>query len=178
MKTFPTLVLAGVAILGALFTITDISAQTEKGDKVIKDGSVVSFEYTLSDEKGEVIESNKGKKPMTYTHGESQIIPGLEKELSGMSEGAEKNIRVKPEDAYGPVNPQAFQEVPREKLPAEAQKVGAALMARSPQGQPFPVRVHEVKEKTVVLDLNHPLAGKTLTFDVKILNVQQAEAAK
>ena len=176
MKKILSLLIVSAAVLGALFTITHISAQTGKGDKVIKNGSVVSFEYTLSDPNGAVIESNKGKEPMTYTHGQNQIIPGLEKELAGMSEGGEKNIQVKPEEAYGPVNPQAFQEIPRDKLPQEAQQVGATLTAKSPQGQPFPVRVHEIKDDTVVLDLNHPLAGKTLTFDVKIVNVEQPEA--
>ena len=150
-------------------------AQKQKDDKTIKNGSMVSLEYTLSDEKGKVIESNKGKEPLTYTQGRGQIIPGLEKSLAGMKVNDQKKVRVKPEEAYGPVDPKRFQEVPKEKLPPEALKVGTMLMAKGPQGQGLPVKVQAIKEKTVVLDLNHPLAGKTLTFDVKVLDVKSAE---
>ncbi|MFQ5902370.1 MAG: peptidylprolyl isomerase [Candidatus Binatia bacterium] len=176
MKTTPPLSILSAAIVGFLFLVSNISAQTAERSKVVKKGSVVSFEYILSDEEGKVIESNKGKKPLKYTHGQGQIIPGLEKELLGMKVGGEKNIRVKPEDAYGPVNPKAFKEISREKLPPDALKVGTTLRVRNAQGQTFPVRVHEIKEKTVVMDFNHPLAGKTLLFDIKILGIESAEA--
>jgi FKBP-type peptidyl-prolyl cis-trans isomerase SlyD len=76
------------------------------------------------------------------------------------------------------VDPKGFQEFPKEKIPAEALKVGTVLMAKGPQGQQVPVRVHEIKEKTVVLDLNHPMAGKTLVFDVKVLDIQPAAASQ
>ncbi len=173
MKTKTPLSL--LSLLGVLLLTSNIYAQAGKGDKVIKNGSMVSLEYTLSDEKAKVIESNKGKEPMSYTQGQSQIIPGLEKELMGMKVGGTKNVRVKPEDAYGPVDPKAYREIPRDNVPAEALKVGATLVAKNSQGQSFPVRVHEIKEKTVVMDFNHPLAGKTLTFDVKVLDIKAQE---
>ncbi|MBI2360101.1 MAG: peptidylprolyl isomerase [Deltaproteobacteria bacterium] len=138
----------------------------------IKEGSVVRFEYTLSDEKGALIESSKGKEPLTYIHGKGQIVAGLEKELAGMTMNEEKNVRLKPEDAYGQVDRQAFQEIPRKEIPADALKVGNTLVARNDRGQLFPVRVHEIKDKTVVLDFNHPLAGKALTFAIKILDIK------
>jgi FKBP-type peptidyl-prolyl cis-trans isomerase 2 len=166
------LTVATLILVAFLFPASTIFGQTKKEDKVVKNGSVVSLEYTLSDDKGKVIESNKGKDPLTYTQGQGQLIPGLEKELLGMNAGGEKNVKVKPEEAYGTVDPKAFREVPRENLPPEALKVGATLVAKNPEGQGFPVRVHEIKEKTVVLDLNHPLAGKTLTFAVKVLDVK------
>lgn len=112
---------------------------------------------------------------MHYVHGKGQIIPGLEKELAGMAVGNEKKVTVKPEEAYGPVDPRAFQEIAKEKLPPEALKVGTMLMAKGPQGQGVPVRVHEIKENTVIMDFNHPLAGKTLSFDVKITDIKSAE---
>ena len=102
------------------------------------------------------------------------MIPGLERELTGMKIGGEKTVTVKPEDAYGPVDKNAFQEVPKDKLPANGLKVGAMLTGQGPQGQPLQARVHEIKEKTVVLDLNHPMAGKTLKFDVKVIDIQPA----
>jgi FKBP-type peptidyl-prolyl cis-trans isomerase SlyD len=83
---------------------------------------------------------------------------------------------VKPDDGYGPTNEKAFQEIPREGIPPEAQKSGTMLMTKAPDGRAIPVRVHQVKEKTIVVDFNHPLAGKTLNFDVKIRDIKSAEA--
>jgi len=173
MKT--TTPLSILVVLGVFLFTSNIYAQAGKADKVIQNGSVVSLEYTLTDEKGKVIESNKGKGPLTYTQGKNQMIPGLEKGLAGMKVGGTKNVRVKPEDAYGPVDPKAFREIPRDNVPKEVLKVGATLTAKNPQGQSFPVRVREIKEKTVVMDFNHPMAGKTLTFDVKVLDIKAQE---
>jgi FKBP-type peptidyl-prolyl cis-trans isomerase SlyD len=163
------------AIVAALLLSTRLIGETAETEAQIREGSQVALEYTLSDEAGTVIESNKGKQPMSYIHGKSQIIPGLEKELSGMKVGEEKKILVKPEDGYGPVNPDAFQEVPKDKLPPEALKVGTTLMAQGPQGQGIPVRVHEIKDTTVIMDFNHPMAGKTLSFDVKVSEIKTPE---
>ncbi len=164
------------AMITALLFSTGLVAETaEIAEAQIREGSQVALEYTLTDESGTVIESNKGKQPMIYIHGKSQIIPGLEKELSGMKVGEERKIQVKPEDGYGPVNPDAFQEVPKDKLPPEALKVGAMLMAQGPQGQGMSVRVHEIKDTTVIMDFNHPMAGKTLSFDVKVSEIKTPE---
>ena len=143
----------------------------------IQTGSSVSIEYTLKDEGGQVLDSNKGKDPLTFTQGQQQIIPGLEREMIGMHAGEEKKVVVKPEDAYGPVMPNAQTEVPKDAIPKEGLKVGTPLMARSGSGETRPVVVKEIKENTVVLDLNHPLAGKTLFFDVKVLGVEPPQAA-
>jgi FKBP-type peptidyl-prolyl cis-trans isomerase 2 len=139
---------------------------------MIKDGSRVSFEYTVSDETGNVIDSNKGEQPVTYTQGQQQIISSLEQGLSGMTVYEEKSIRLKPEEAYGPINPGGFKEVPKSEIPAAGQKVGAVLSARGTTGEDVVIRVSEVKDDTVVLDFNHPLAGKTLKFDVKVIDIQ------
>jgi FKBP-type peptidyl-prolyl cis-trans isomerase SlyD len=151
-----------------------VQAATD-AEGVIHPGSVVSFNYTLKDEDGKVIDSSEGKAPMSYTHGKGEIIPGLENELTGLKVGNEKHVTVKPENGYGPVDPRAFQEIEKEKLPPEALKVGTVLTAHGPGGQSMPVRVHEIKEKTVIMDFNHPLAGKTLTFDVKITEIKSGE---
>jgi FKBP-type peptidyl-prolyl cis-trans isomerase SlyD len=170
----PVCLPAQVAIfLAALLLSSQLFAQSAAKPKgVVQAGSQVSFDYTLTDDSGKVIDSSKGREPMTYVHGQGQIIPGLEKEMAGMAVGAGKKVKVKPEDAYGPVNPQAFQEVPKEQLPPGALKVGTMLTAQGPQGQSVPVRVHDIKEKTVVMDFNHPLAGKTLSFDIKVTDVK------
>ena len=150
------------------------AAEKTKDDRTVKDGMMVSVEYTLKGTDGKVIETSKGKEPIKYVHGQKMMIPGLEKELTGMKVGGEKQVTVKPEDAYGPVNKNAFQEVPKEKLPPNGLKVGAILAAKSPEGQVVPMRVHEIKEKTVVMDMNHPMAGKTLVFDIKVVDIQAA----
>lgn len=166
------------AVFLSLYSAATAAQDTKPASNIVKDGSEVSLQYTLSGDDGKLIESNKGKEPLKYTQGQHQIIPGLEKALAGMKVGDEKHVKVKPEDAYGPVNKEAFKEFPKEKIPPEGLKVGAMLTARGPQGQAIPVRVHQIKEKTVVLDLNHPMAGKTLVFDVKVLDVQSAKAAQ
>ena len=175
--TIRSMVVACILILsGAMILENAVLAQNAaEAPAVVQPGSEVSFDYTLIDDNGKVVDSSKGKEPMHYVHGKGQIIPGLEKELAGMAVGSEKKVTIKPEDAYGPVNPQAFQEVPKEKLPPEALKVGTVLAAQGPAGQRVPVRVHEIKENTVIMDFNHPLAGKTLSFDVKITDVKAAE---
>jgi len=86
--------------------------------------------------------------------------------------GDKKTIKVKPEDGYGEVDPNAVQEVEKSRIPPEALVIGTPLEGTDPSGQPIHARVREIKEKTVILDLNHPLAGKTLFFDVKILGIQ------
>ncbi len=144
----------------------------------IEKGSKVQLEFTLRDDAGKVLESNKGATPLSYVQGERQLIPGLERELAGMHTGEEKKIVVKPEDGYGPIEPAAQTEVPKEVLPADALKVGTRLMARSSTGESRPVVIKEIKDKTVVLDLNHPFAGKTLHFDVKVLGIETPKSSE
>jgi FKBP-type peptidyl-prolyl cis-trans isomerase SlyD len=142
---------------------------------MITKGSVVRFEYTVSDENGAVLQSNIGKEPVTYTHGQQEIIPGLEKALSKMSVNEEKSIRVKPEEGYGQMDPKGFKEVPKSDLPVSDPQVGTPLNARGPQGEELLIHIREVKRNTVILDFNHPLAGKTLNFDVKVVGVDAKE---
>jgi FKBP-type peptidyl-prolyl cis-trans isomerase SlyD len=182
-KLLGLLVISGAA-LAALFFLTSLArigggpmphAVTLKSASAIHEGALVSIEYTLTDEAGQVIDSNVGKDPLSYIQGAGQIVRGLERELSGLKVGDRRKVQVTPQDGYGPTNEKAFQEIPREDIPPEAQKPGAMLMTKAPDGRAIPVRVHEVKEKTVVVDLNHPLAGKTLHFDVKIKDIRSAE---
>lgn len=161
-----------LAILVLALGVAHAQPKEKSMSPAIESGSTVQLEYTLKDEEGKVLDSNKGRDPLTYTQGQEQIIPGLEKALNGMRAGEEKKVTVKPEDAYGPVDPEAQAEVPKAMLPPDALQVGARLVARSPMGDTRVVRVKEIKETTVILDLNHPLAGKTLHFDVKVLGVE------
>lgn len=166
--------IAGVIVLTLALSLSVAQAQPqEKGvSPPIENGSKVRLEYTLKDDGGKVLDSNKGRDPLTYTQGEQQIIPGLEKALDGMREGEEKKVTVNPADAYGETDPKAVTEVPKEMLPPDALTVGTELVAQSQGGARRIVRIKEIKEKTVVIDLNHPLAGKALFFDLKVLGVE------
>jgi FKBP-type peptidyl-prolyl cis-trans isomerase SlyD len=179
MKNLLSLFVLCGSVLTALAFVTNLASHSvnptvklQEG-KVIQDGSLVSIEYSLKDETGKIIESNRDKEPLTYIQGAGQIVPGLEKALAGLKVGDQKTVTVKPEEGYGPINPDLTQELPKEKLPPDALKVDTMLMMKTPQG-PIPIRVKEIKEKTVVVDLNNPLAGKTLTFDVKIKDIREA----
>jgi FKBP-type peptidyl-prolyl cis-trans isomerase SlyD len=126
-------------------------------DVPIKEGRTVAIEYTLTLDDGSKVQSNVGGKPLTFVQGQGQIIPGLESALAGHLAGDRVTVKIPPDKAYGPVDPQAMQEVPIDKIPEDARNV--------------PVRVAEVRKDVVVLDFNHPLAGKTLNFDVLVLTV-------
>lgn len=146
------------------------SSEPAKEVPAIQSGSTVELEYTLTDGTGDVISSNRGQAPLRYIHGQREIPPGLEQALVGLHAGDRKAVTVAPEDGFGPIDPQAITEVPKESIPSDALAVGTALIARGPEGERR-VRVKEIREKSVVLDLNHPLAGKTLYFDVQVLRV-------
>jgi len=165
--------------LGTLVALVVMLAATPAGAQpaaAIEKGSSVKIEYTLKDDKGAVLDTNAGKEALAFTQGAQQIIPGLDKALLGMKAGDTKKVTVKPEDAYGPLDPKAEAEVAKDVLPQGAAVVGTRLLARGEDGQPRPVTVKAVKDTTVLLDLNHPLAGQTLFFDVKVVSVDPPAA--
>ena len=158
--------------LGLMLGVAEAQPKEETRTPVIENGSKVQLEYTLADESGKVLDSNKGAEPLTFTQGQQEIIAGLEQALDGMRAGEEKKVTLKPADAYGEVDPAAVTEVPKEQIPADALKVGTELVAQNQNGERRSVRIKEIKEGSVIIDLNHPLAGKTLVFDVKVLSVE------
>jgi FKBP-type peptidyl-prolyl cis-trans isomerase SlyD len=141
----------------------------------IEDKKVVRIDYTLRNGAGEVLDTSEGAEPLTYLHGASQIVPGLERELAGMQAGETKDVVVAPEDAYGTHDPQGIFGVPRAAFPADAQlAVGESFIGEDDEGEAVPVRVIELREDVVVVDANHPLAGETLHFHVEIREVRDA----
>jgi FKBP-type peptidyl-prolyl cis-trans isomerase 2 len=146
------------------------AAEGEK--KMIADGSKVSIEYTLKLDDGSTADTNVGGDPLVYEQGKGQILPALEKELAGLSVDDTKKVNLSAKDGYGEIDPAAIQKVPASAIPEEARKAGAQLVAQDPAGQQRPVRVQAVEGDQVVVDMNHPLAGKALHFDVKILAIQ------
>src|SRR5690554_610654 len=126
---------------------------------VIADKKVVKFDYTLKNDKGEVLDTSDGQEPLTYLHGADQIVPGLERELVGLGAGAIKDVVVKPEDAYGLPDPEGVFGVPRAAFPEDAQiKVGDTFVGENDEGESVPVRIIEIRPDSVMVDANHPLA--------------------
>jgi FKBP-type peptidyl-prolyl cis-trans isomerase SlyD len=150
------------------------AAEKSKNERVVQDGLMISLDYTLKGTDGKVMETSKGKEPLKYIHGKKMLPAGLERELSGMKIGGQKHVTVKPEDAYGKFDPKAYKEVPKKDLPPNSLKIGAVLVTTNAEGVPVPMTVRQIKDKTVVLDMNHPMAGKTLVFDVKVVDIQPA----
>ena len=136
----------------------------------MKSGDKVKVHYTGTLDDGSVFDSSENKQPLEFTIGENQVIPGFENGVKDMKLNQEKTIKIKPEDAYGEKNEQLIREIPRDKFPPEVQ-VGGSLILKSPEGQQIPAVVTEVKDDSVTIDLNHPLAGKELTFKVKVVEV-------
>ncbi len=141
----------------------------------IEKGNVVGIDYSLHLGDGQVVDRSDPGDPLTYLHGEGQIVPGLESALEGLAVGDTKQVVVAPAEGYGDHDPRGVQEVPRTAFPPDFQpEVGMELTAQGPQGEPVPFSIREVKLESVVIDLNHPLAGKTLHFDVTVREVRPA----
>ena len=137
---------------------------------------VVSIHYTLTNERGETLDSSRGHEPMVYLHGAGNLIPGLEKALEGKSAGDKLAVRVPPEDAYGLRDDALIQAIPRRKLKGVGDlRVGTRLQAQSDHGVRV-VRITHVGGDMITVDGNHELAGETLNFDVEITDVRQATA--
>jgi len=138
----------------------------------VKAGDTVQFHYvgTLND--GTTFDSSQGREPMEVTVGTGTIIPGLDAALPGMTEGETKQVQVPAVDAYGPVNPEAMQQVPREQIPEHIPlDLGTQLQVQTPDGRAVPVTVAEVSEQSVTLDANHPLAGQDLNFEIQLVKI-------
>lgn len=135
---------------------------------------VVRIDYTLKDDEGTVLDSSEGREPVSYLHGAQNIVPGLETALEGQAAGDSLTVSVPPEQAYGQRDPNRVAEVPKANFPPEANiEVGAQFQAETAAG-PQVVTVVKVTDEEVTVDANHPLAGKTLHFDVKVVDVRDA----
>ncbi|MCX6352776.1 MAG: peptidylprolyl isomerase [Bacteroidetes bacterium] len=138
----------------------------------VKNGLVVGFNYTLKNDKGELVE--KSQQPMEYLHGNHNIIPGLEKELDGMQVGDTKLVTVAPKDAYGEIDPEMVYEVPRKNFPAGVELTAGMQFQTETDGGMMVVTVKELKLDSIVVDGNSPMAGQTLHFDVSIASIRNA----
>ncbi len=143
---------------------------------IIADKSFVAIDYKLTLGTGEEIDKSQEGQPLEFITGTGHIIPGLEKAIIGMATGESTTITVQPDEGYGPVNEELFQEIPKDQFPdTEDIQPGMTFQAQGPQG-PIMVSVTAVTDDIVSVDMNHPLAGKELTFDIHIANVREASA--
>jgi len=142
----------------------------------VKAGDTVHLHYTGTLLDGSTFDSSAGRDPLQFVVGSGQIIPGLDVAIPGMTVGDKKVVKIGADDAYGQLNPEMRQSVPREGIPADIPlEVGTQLQMQTPDGQAMPVTVVEVDEATVTLDANHPLAGKDLQFDIELMKIDAAE---
>ena len=142
----------------------------------IANNTVVSIYYTLKDSEGKILDQAPEGHPLVYLHGHQNIIPGLEAALVNKSVGDSVEASIEPEQAYGTVNPALIQEVPREQFQGIATlEVGMQFQASTESG-PVPVVITKVGEDLITVDGNHPLAGKSLNFSVKIDDIRDATA--
>lgn len=138
----------------------------------VENGRRVTMDYVLLIN-SEQVESTRGKEPLTFLVGSQSVIPGLEAQMRGMSVGQEKKIIIDSRDAYGPIDEKAFKQVPLSSMPPGTElKPGLVVEVDDPQGGSFPGVIWEVRADSVIINFNHPLAGQTLEFDVKILEIQ------
>lgn len=141
----------------------------------IKKGDKIKVEYTGTLEDNTVFDSSeKQGKPLEFEVGGGMIIKGFDEAVVGMEVDEEKEITLPPEEAYGQINPQLVQNVPKEQLPKDQEiKEGMMLMVGLPNGMQLPAKVIEITENEVKIDVNHPLAGKTLNFKIKIVGFSE-----
>ena len=155
-----------IGFLGVSQALADDNAAIKKGDQV-------SLHYTGTLKDGSVFDSTKKRnKPLKFTAGSGQVIPGFDKAVMGMKKGEEKKFTLEPSEAYGDRKPDLTQIMPRKLLPKNHEpKPGMMLALGTPDGQQIPATITKVTEENVTLDMNHPLAGKVLTFAIKIVEI-------
>lgn len=141
----------------------------------VKTGDTVHIHYTGTLNDGTKFDSSEGREPLSFEVGSGQIIPGLDSAIPGMTVGDKKTVNVSCDEAYGQVNPEMTQAVPRADIPADIPlETGTRLQMQTQNGQVIPVTVTAVDDSTVTLDANHPLAGQDLTFDIELVKIDAA----
>ena len=141
----------------------------------VKTGDTVHIHYTGTLNDGTTFDSSEGREPLSFQVGSGQIIPGLDSAIPGMTVGDKKTVNVACDEAYGQVNPEMTQAVPRADIPADIPlETGTRLQMQTQNGQVIPVTITAVDDSTVTLDANHPLAGQDLTFNIELVKIDAA----
>jgi FKBP-type peptidyl-prolyl cis-trans isomerase 2 len=142
-----------------------------------QNGDTVKVHFTGKLEDGTVFDSSADKEPLELTLGEGSVIAGFEKAIIGMNPGESKTVDIPVDEAYGPYLEEHVATVTRDGIPEDVKpKIGEVLTMKSPKGEEFPVRVKEISEDSLILDGNHPLAGKDLSFDIELVEIGQGSS--
>ena len=141
----------------------------------VQSGQTISVHYRGTLDDGSEFDNSRNRgQAMEVQVGSGQLIAGFDAALLGMTVGEVKNIHLNAEEAYGPIHEQAVQETPKNLFPPDfAFKTGELIQGRAPTGQPIMAKIVEEKESTVVLDMNHPLAGKDLNFEIELMSIEE-----
>lgn len=146
--------------------------------KVVADDQVVSLEYVVRLDDGQVVGRSPKDEPLEFLQGQGEILPGLETALYGMEIGQHRQLELSPAEAYGEYDPEDFVEVPRDSIPQDVNLVEgeALLVSDSENEEVYQAIIAKINPDSVILDLNHPLAGSALHFDIKIVGLRPASA--
>jgi len=140
----------------------------------IAQNSVVAMHYKLTDDDGKTIDSSEGRDPLHYLHGAGNIVPGLEKEMSGKKAGDKFEVKVSPEEGYGIRRDEMVQEIPKTAFKAEGElEIGMRFQAQTPNGAQI-FEITKIEGETITVDGNHPLAGQSLNFAIEVTEVREA----
>ena len=167
-------IIVSVAMAAALLlpqTITLAEQEDAEPATVVEQGDTVTINYTLTvDDK--VIHSADNQDPLVISVGNNQLIPAFEDQLVGMSSGETKSFEIEAEQGYGEEDPALFKEIPKDQIPSDVTvEAGKTIYVKGPDGQAYPVKIHEVKDDIVIMNFNHPLAGKKLKFDIELVKI-------
>jgi len=154
-----------------------LSSFAAEKELIVEDGNDVSIEYTLSTKEDGIINTNVGEEAFTYRQGAKSLdcMNGVQKRLAGHKVDDVVSMVLPPEEGCGPIDPKAMMELELAIIPEKSRKPGAHVKVRGPHGIELVAVVKEIKDKTAIIDVNHPLAGKTLHFDVKIVNITKSD---
>lgn len=143
----------------------------------IAPNKVVTMNFTLKDDEGNIIDTTDSGCPFSYLSGNNMVLPKLEEAVSGMIIGTKKQLKLDAKDGYGEYNDDAVQAVGKENFPEDfVLEAGMKYMASNPDGVQMPFIITSVEDETITIDFNHPLAGKNLNFDIELLDVRDATA--
>ena len=140
----------------------------------VKENNTIKVNYTGKLSNGQIFDTSEGKEPIEFVLGQGRLIPGFEKGLIDMKLNEKKTIEIEKDQAYGDVNYNLIQEIKKTDLPQDMEpKVGMGLVSKSPDGKEINLMVVEVKDESIVIDGNHPLAGHDLIFDVEVVEIKE-----
>ena len=138
----------------------------------VKKGDKIKVDYTGSLDNGTVFDTSEGKQPLEFEVGAGKIIKGFDNAVIGMEKDQEKEIKLKPEEAYGNPNPELVKKIPKTVLPKDQEpKPGMMILMKTKEGHQIPARITGVADNDITIDLNHPLAGKNLNFKIKVVDI-------